>query len=178
MDTCRPYPGGALTLLGLMATFALLAPTDVHAQRFGQHDATDTNINAYYYFVEPGEATMEVRVLGAVRSPGLYLLGIENDTGRLLALSGGPLLDVRERSRSREITIQLLRPSGSSLQVVHEARLAGGLAGDAPNWPLQDGDVVSVEVVERQRFTLRDILTVANTVALIALAVERFASAR
>jgi hypothetical protein len=42
---------------------------------------------------------------------------------------------------------------------------------------LLEGDVLTAEAVLKQGFTWRDIIPVVNTIALIALAIERFASA-
>ena len=150
---------------------------EAQAQRFGQVEETESNIDSYYFYVQPGVATIEVMVMGTVRNPGLYRLSEETGLGQLLALSGGPVLDVRQRSRPRTAVVRLYRPQGQGEALIYEAEFEEDVvtAPDGRYPDLRDGDVMTVEVTERQRFVWRDLFTIANTVAVIALAVERLA---
>lgn len=156
----------------LLATALLLVPALAHAQTFDRIEERSSNVPSYFYHVQPGEATMQVEVLGAVRSPGLYVLDANTTLNELLALSGGPTLNVRTGSNRRTTIVRLMRPQREN-DPVFEAQLEGAIASfdDAP--PLADGDILNVEIIERRRFTWRDVFTVVNTVALIALSVER-----
>ncbi len=163
---------GALLLL---AWLSLHAAPAAHGQDFGQVRETDTNIASYYYYVQPGAATVQIEVLGTVRYPGLYVISEGTNLGTLLALCGGPVLDVRERSRPRKEHLRLFRTLPGSQSLIYEAALQDGVLIKPDGYPaLQTGDVVSVEVIERQRLTFRDVFTFVNSAALIALTVDRF----
>lgn len=168
---------GALIYLLAGVLLALASPqAQAQEQRFGQVEETESNITSYYYYVQTGAATIEVKVLGTVRSPGLYLLSEGTNLGQLLALSGGPVLDVSQRSKPRTAIVRLYRPQASGQDLIYEGEFERNVVTESENYPdLQDGDVMTVEVTERQRLVWRDLFTIANTVALIALAVERFA---
>lgn len=154
--------------------FFLIAPS-AQAQDFGRVEETETNADSYFFYVVPGEATIEVQVMGTVRHPGLYRLGQGADLGQLLALSGGPILDVRERDRAREATIRLYRAQAGGEELVYEAGFEASIADRSTSYPeLQNGDVMTVEVVERQRITWRDVFTFINSATLIALTIDRF----
>lgn len=154
----------------------LLLPSLAQAQSIGRAEETETNIGAYYKYVVPGVPTVLVQVLGTVRSPGLYELRADIDLGKVLALSGGPVLTPQESSKKRKITIKLFRqssgPNGNTTPI-YEANLDETVTTPSRYPPLQDGDVLLVEVFERPSFTARDALRVANAIALIALAAER-----
>lgn len=160
-------------LLGLLLALTAL---DVQAQerRFGRVEETETNIDSYYYYVQPGAAAVAVKVLGTVRNPGLYLLSEGTDLGKLLALSGGPVLDPRQRSIEHTAIIRLFRPRTGGQALIYKAELEGGVVTEPEAYPaLEDGDVMTVEVIKDRGFTWRDVFTVTNTVVLIALTVTR-----
>ena len=147
------------------------------AQDFGQVEETNTNVNSYFFFVEPGEGTIGVKVMGTVRNPGLYRLGEGTDLGQLLALSGGPVLNVRQEERDRETTIRLFRPQGSGEEkLIFKEDFEGGITTQSASYPqLRDGDVMTVEVVEDRQFEWRDALTILSAVASVAFAIGQFA---
>lgn len=169
-------PASRRLLIGLLSCFALaaLAP-EAQAQEFGQVEARESNVDAYFYYVEPGEATINVKVIGTVQSPGLYVLGQDADLGLLLALSGGPSLGIRQNSRDRTTTIRLFRPQGGgNRELIYEATLEEGIAADSEDYPqLEGGDIMAVETVERQRITWREIFTITNTIVLMGLTITR-----
>ena len=144
------------------------------AQKFGRVEQTQSNSDAYYYFVEPGSPTVQVYVLGTAKYPGLYEVGEGTNLRQLLALSGGPDFDRRQFLNKQRTTVRLHRPSGTQQTLVYEAVLESAIADSSAQQVLKDGDVLTIEVVERRRFDWRDILTivnVVNTVVLITIAV-------
>jgi len=147
------------------------------AQDFGQVEETYTNAGAYFYFVEPGEGTIEVKVMGTVRNPGLYRLGVGTDLGQFLALTGGPVHDVRDRNRDRKTTIHLLRPqSGGERALIFEEDFEGGITTWSKSYPvLQDGDVMTVEVVRDRTFEWRDAVSIISAAATVVFAIGQFA---
>ena len=156
-------------LLGVL----LVMVAGAQAQGLGRVDETTSNIPSYFFFVEPGAATVQVDVLGAVRAPGLYELTDGTDVGQLLALTGGPLLAPQQRASVRRVTIRLFRSSAGSAEPVYEQDLDEALKNIGTYPVLQDGDVLTVEVIERTRITWRDISSIVGTIGVLALAAER-----
>lgn len=154
-----------------------LAPA-AHAQTVGRVGNITAEGTAYHVFARPGEATVQVLVLGGVSSPGLYEVGAGTDLGQLLALTGGPPVAQGGRANQEvHVTVRLYRESGGTRTVLYEAPLEQMLAAPAAYPTLQDGDVFSVEtvVIEKQGFAFRDVLTLLSTAATIALVIERIA---
>lgn len=154
----------------------LFAPPISHAQNFGQVEETNTNVKAYFYFVEPGEGTIEVKVMGSVRNPGLYRLGEDTGLDQLMALTGGPVLGVRQEGRDRRTTVRLFRVrEEGSQEMVFERAFAEGIASEEAVYPpLRDGDIMTVEVVEDRRFDWRDALTIVSAAGSVAFAIAQF----
>lgn len=166
-----------LTAALLLCLGVLGANTTAQAQDFGEVEETNSNVTSYFFFVEPGEAVIEVKVMGTVRQPGLYRVNPGIDLGTLLALSGGPVLDVRDRNRDRETTIRLFRPQGGGEQaLIFEDDFEGGIATRSASYPvLQDGDVMTVEVVQDRTFEWRDAVSILSAAATVVFAIGQFA---
>ena len=106
-----------------------------------------------------------VYVWGAVRNPGFFEVGPDVDAVRLLALAGGPQGDgARAQDVVTDATVAVIRPGAG---VVYQASLEAFVIGtDVPD--LADGDALQVEVVQRNRFTFRDGLSVVGSLAGVA----------
>lgn len=141
------------------------------AQTVGRVEQTESSSNAYYTFVEVGARTVQVQVLGSVASPGLYELTEGTDVGQVLALSGGPVLTPRAPVDKREVYVRVFRP-GTSVPI-YEADLPATLTDPGAYPAFRDGDVMVVEVVERRGIDWRDIVSIANAVAVFVLALDR-----
>ncbi len=153
-------------ILGVL--FHLYASPCVQAQRFGRIEGTDTNLATYYYFVQPGMATVRIHVLGTVRSPGVYELNKGTDLGEALAFSGGPTLAVRPRANQREVMVRLFRPQMDNPLPLYEAEFNNAIGSPSTYPVLEDGDVLTVEIIERQGFSWRDGLTIVSGLSAIA----------
>jgi len=161
--------------LGLLAVLLLgLAPPAASGQSISRLEQTETNVNSFFYYVQPGAATIRTHVMGTVRYPGLYVVSEGTRLDELLSLSGGAVLDERERRSRRTVTIRLLRDTNEGRTTIFETTSREGQLNTATLPVLQDGDVMEIEVVSRRRFGLRTALTIVNTVALVGLALERF----
>lgn len=156
----------ALALLG----FTLPA---AHAQVFNRVEETNSNSTAYYFHVEPGSATIETYVMGTVGAPGLYIVADGTDLGQLLALSGGPTLNVRDRNSRRTVQIRLYRPLAYSDRPVYASDLDRAVVQQEPYPILRNGDILTVEVVEHRRFSWRDAFTVVGGISAVAVALDR-----
>ena len=137
--------------------------------RLGQSEQTRSNSTGYYYNHLPGEATIQVQVEGSVLYPGLYEVGVGTDLRRVLALAGGPRLDVRDRNSDRRVDLQLLRPSEGAIYVSTLAQ-----ASVRPDLipPLHHDDTVLVDVIERRRFGLQDAATILGALGTFGFLIQ------
>jgi hypothetical protein len=114
-------------------------------------------------------------MVGSGIQTGLYELGEGTDLEQLVALAGFNPGPSQARNR-RSITIQLYRQNDQEQrQLVHESSLQALVTAENPAPVLQLGDVVRVEVVNRERFSWRDGLRIVTAAASLALVIERLA---
>jgi len=128
---------------------------------------------SYHVFARPGQNTVQVLVLGSGIQAGLYEIGEGTDVAQLVALSGyGP--GVRRARDDRTVTIQLYRYNANrQRELVYDTSL-NELVVERGIYPtLQTGDILRVEVVDRERFSWRDGLQIFTAGAAIALTIER-----
>ena len=138
--------------------------------RIGQAEQTVTTAPGYYRHHMPGEATIQVQVSGNVVSPGLYEVADETDLRRLLALAGGPQVDIRNPDSDRRVELRLVRPERG---LVYGALLADAAANPSRIPPLCSDDALLVEVVDRRQFGWRDGLTVVGAIGTLAFALSQ-----
>lgn len=161
----------ALILLGCIRV------SPVGAQALGRIEQTETNVNSYYHFAERGTATIKVNVIGSVASPGIYEVSDGTNVETLLVLSGPSVGRQSDRGSGRQtVLVRLYRKQADGRELVYEANLSEDV-GDGTDPPiLQENDLLMVEVTE-SRIDWRDVLRIAQTVAVIGLAIDRFARA-
>jgi protein involved in polysaccharide export with SLBB domain len=135
--------------------------------------APPTQGAAVYRYVEPGTPTMDVRVWGAVGRPGVYQVARDTDLVALLTLAGGPMLSLDDDRLRRNVSVQLTRYEGADRTVVSEMPLEALTRGSDPLPGLSNGDVVTVNVISRSRFTWRDALSIVSSAGTVALLVIR-----
>lgn len=136
-------------LVGLAALAVALASPGALAQPvLGRAEAMSTNARSAFYHVRPGTASVQVQVLGAAHTPGLYEISEGTGLSALLALAGGPALGTTPAGTRDRAVVRLYR-SGTEDHVAFEAPLEQ-IAGDATTPVLQDGDVLLVEVTGGQ----------------------------
>ncbi len=147
----------------------------VHAQEgsLGRVEQTESTSNAYFTHVRPGAPTVQVQILGAVPLPGLYELTAGAKLGEALALAGGPTMGTRFRLNPRTVTVRLYRPAANPTAPFYESELEANILRPGEHPVLEDGDIMTIEVVQRQSIGWRDIIALVNTVGLVALAIER-----
>jgi hypothetical protein len=126
---------------------------------------------AVYRYAVPGSPTMDVRVWGAVRTPGTYQVELDQDLIGVLTMAGGPAFDREREGEERAVTVRLARTTDGARSVIYEAPLEE-LYGSASGYPaLQTGDILSVDVEYRQRFGWRDAATIFSSVGTVAVIV-------
>jgi len=161
-------------LHGALAFF-VFACAGVHAQSYGRVEQTQSNLNSYYYLVEPGAQTIRIYVTGPVRYPGMYEVSKGSDLRKVLALCGGPDPGRVEFTNRQRTTVRLYRGGDAEGKCVYESPLEKAVARIADAPALMEGDVITVDVAAWRRFDWRDILTIVsviNTVVLIILAAQ------
>ena len=128
---------------------------------------------AYYDYGEPGDVTVLVNVWGTVRYPGLYEIPKGTTLSVLFSLAGGPQVTVRPKKNQRTVTARLIR--GSNDDPVFESEMANEILAFGADVEVMEGDVLTVETVERVGIGWRDIFPVVAAIASVTLAVERLA---
>ena len=110
-----------------------------------------TSGTSYRMFVEPGEPTIEVLLVGSAGNSGLYLIGEDTSLTELLALSGGATLPTTTDVVVRDVRVRLLRTQDAQRVVVYEAPIDQALLEPGNHPALQNGDLVQVEIEQRRR---------------------------
>ncbi|GIV60707.1 hypothetical protein GQ464_004485 [Rhodocaloribacter litoris] len=160
-----------LCILSLLLVTGL-ATLPAQGQAFGRHNSITATGTSYHVFTQPGDATIQVLVVGSA-STGIYEVSDGTDLGRLLALTGfsmapgGPGQSVKYR-------IKLFRETGGGRrEVLYDEPIEQMLAHPGAYPVLQEGDIVMVESRVRQGFQWRDALTILTSIGTVALLVER-----
>ncbi|MEM6336500.1 MAG: SLBB domain-containing protein [Bacteroidota bacterium] len=121
--------------------------TDLDRSRYGQA--------AVYKYAEQGDVTVAINVWGTVRNPGLYELPEGATLNDVVSMAGGPANFVYDPTRSdRKITIEVARRTDGGYTTIVESDL-DALVGSS-EMIMQDGDVIFLETLDRQRFNLRN----------------------
>lgn len=158
-------------LIGGILSFGL-APNTVKAQEFGRPNNIETNA-AYFFYGQPGEATIQVSLLG-VRASGIYEVPDSTDLRKVLSLAGGMNLRPRTDSEKRpRVTIHLHRGGQSGADPVFEALLREILRGEKEVPMLRENDVIMVDVVQPSEFTFSQGLSIVSTLTSVALLIAR-----
>lgn len=145
------------------------AAADQPVTRLGQSEQTRNNSTGYYYHHLPGEATIQIQVQGTVLYPGLYEVAVGTDLRRVLALAGGPRIDLRDRQSDRRVELRLLRPDVGQ---VFGATLADAAVRPDVIPPLHHDDTLLVEVIERRRFTWQDAATLVGALGTVGFLLQ------
>ena len=154
---------------------ALLLVGDVRGQSEGVFpmEAREAISVSYHRFVRPGEVPMNVEVMGLVRSPGVYEVGLNTDLGRMLALAGGSSEGLRSSGEDVKLRVDLYRPDASGRRLIYSTSLDSLFLESVPYPELQEGDVINVHGTVKKRFGWRDSLSIATSAAALALFIER-----
>ena len=166
-------------LLLLVATPVVQAQTtaiDPCIGRLGRAQLTQTTAtNTYFSFYQPGEATVQVHVEGAVQQPGLYEVGVGTDLGRVLALSGGPQYETREGNRDRNVEVRLFRPNAGYAPIY--ATTLQDTATNPDVYPnLCEGDTMLIDVIESKRFGWQEVGIIAGGLSAVAFIIRAIAN--
>ncbi|MEM8488543.1 MAG: hypothetical protein AAF564_23550 [Bacteroidota bacterium] len=159
-------------VLGLFVFIQIAGAPYAQAQEFGRMDDVETNINAFYYLVEPGTATIQISVFGKVQNPGVYVLEDGVNLSLLLGLSGGPT-STNQPDVKQTTTVRMYRNSGSMRSLAYEASFDEVMDRAADSPTLSEGDIVIIDVEQKRKMNWRDIFTVIGPLLSTLLLIER-----
>ena len=154
-----------------------LATTNwVSAQNVRNPDDVIASGTAYHIFAEPGEPTVRVLVLSPTAS-GVYVVGETTNMLDLLALTGSSGSIEESAEYVRTATVRLMREQGGTRSVIYERPFEDFLAEPASYPTLQDGDIFTLDVQQRRKVGVREVLTYTSQLASITLLVLRLTGA-
>ncbi len=156
-------------ILGMFVLASLVGTVEVSAQTLGRVESTNSTAPDYYFFVQPGERTIQVYLIGALGNPGLYEVGSETTLGQVLAIAGGPSMTTLQARNKRKTEIRVIRSSGEA----YFANLDDSLTPYVDFPGLREGDIVRVDVIESTKFGWRDGLQIVTAAASLALIYDR-----
>lgn len=165
-----------LFVFGLLCLLPLAAGTPAMAQNLSNPMDVTASGTAYRIFAQPGEPTVQVLVLGD-GATGMYVVGASTSLVELLALTGTGATATGSADVVRDVTVRLMREQGGRRAVVYEQEFEGFLSEPGTYPTLQDGDIFTVEIQQRRRVGLREVLEVSSRLASITLLVLRLADA-
>lgn len=152
----------------LTAVF-LAAPA--FGQEYGRLGDIQYSGTSYHIFARPGEATVQVIVMGA--GGGIYEIGENTRLDELFALvGGGGQVDLSERP-SALTSVRLYRNQSAQRSLVYDASIEEMLTYPGAYPTLRDGDVFVIESKPIQRFGWRDGLSILTGVSALLLVSER-----
>lgn len=155
--------------------FLIMGPAADGARAQNLTGGVQSEGTSYHLYARPGQNTVQVLVLGSGIQAGLYEVGEGTDIAQLVGLSGYRP-GVRRARDDRTVTIQLYRDNTNGQRgLVYDSSLSDLVAEQSAYPTLQTGDIVRVEVVDRERFSWRDGLQIFTAGAAIALTIERLA---
>lgn len=144
------------------------------AQTFGRVGDIEARGTAYHVYARPGDATVQVLVMGI--GGGIYEVTDGTRLDELLALvggTGGTELGGEMPTIRRRTTVRLYRGTGGRRSLIYEAPLEEMLLQTDQHPRLQDGDLFLVETITRNRFGFREGVQLVGGLASLALLVER-----
>jgi hypothetical protein len=163
----------------LVAMLAITAAVPASGQSGAVPDIDRSRYSpaAFYHYAEAGDVTMQVNVWGTVRNPGLYEVPRDMRLSTLFSVAGGPAITERRQRDRRSVVVRVARMQDGRRQIIYEAVMENEIFASDEDPMMAHGDVLTVESVATERFGWRDAVTIVNAVALVALAIERFAAA-
>ena len=152
----------------------ILCMSPVSAQEFKRLEDINSTGTAYNIFAKEGEATLQVLVLGNLGASGIYEIGANIELDQLLALSGATLPQ-NTSGVTTNVTVRLFREGAGRRELVYEAPMDQMLSEPGLYPSLQDGDLLTIDAVtrERNRITFLEGIRIVGAVAALITLFER-----
>lgn len=160
----------------LLVLLATAGAETLQAQTFGRAGDVQSVGTAYHVFTRPGEATVQIIVMGL--GGGIYEVGESTRLDELLALIGGAQgeeIGQQQSGLTRRTTVRLYRMTGGQRSLIYEAPIEEVLLDPGTHPELRDGDYLGIEIVNRTRLGWRDGLRLLTSVGTLILVVDRLA---
>lgn len=162
--------------VGLSCVLFLSVALPSQAQTFGRVGDIESRGTSYHVYARPGDATVQVLVMGF--GGGIYEVTDGTRLDELLALVGGatgPEIGPQDRLIRRTTTVRLYRGSEGRRSLIYEAPLEQMLLETDQHPRLLDGDLFLIETETRRRFSFRDGVQIIGGLASFALLIDRIA---
>ena len=153
----------------LALALCLLAISPVHAQ--GTTTPPAAGGVSYKTYYTQGEITMQVFLISSTGSTGIYEIGKDTRLLELITLAGFAPPVRNERNVVRN-TISVIRPRQSN-EPIYEARIERLVMEPERHPPLEDGDMILIESVQKTRFTWREVVSFVSGVSSVLLLAGR-----
>lgn len=127
---------------------------------------------SYHRFVRPGEATVEVLMLGNVGASGVYVVGVDTGLPEFLALSG-MTFGASSRGERSQITVRIYRQQGAQRELIFESPVEEVLTAPANIPAFRSGDIVYLESVSRTRFDWFQVIRTVSSIASLIYVAQR-----
>jgi len=152
----------------LLCCFALVLTNIAYTQVEGGIGPSlpDASAASFYYISKPGELTMQVNIWGAVQKPGRYEISTSTDLVQLVSYAGGPNQDAKfDQVR----VTRLMKKEVTTVRTEYYVDLEDLSATEESKLQLYPGDTIFIDHTSWS--TVRDILTVVSTAAMITSAI-------
>ena len=146
----------------------------LRAQTFGRLGDIESQGTAYHVYARPGDATVQVLVMGL--GSGIYEVSSGTRLDELLALIGGATgstFGAQSSNMRRTTTLRLYRLNDEERTLLYESSVEEMLMHPGTYPELQDGDLFLVETMLRSRLEWRDALRLIMTTASLILIIDR-----
>lgn len=130
---------------------------------------------SYHVYRRPGEATIQLYVVGASGSTGIYVVGSETTLSEMMALIGSAPASVETEMLERTARVRVLREQGDRRLAIYEATTEEALAEPGTHPPLMDRDMIAYDVELQQRTSFLQVVEVAARFATLTLLFLRLA---
>lgn len=161
-----------IPLKSSILVLCFMAATAV-AQRNSDLSSATPNAQAgsYFYVARPNEMTMQINIWGFVQNPGRYEVNTSTDLIQLLSYAGGPTNDAdiedvritRIVRRDGILSTKEMRVNLRKMDRLEETKIM-----------LQPGDTIYMD--HTSWLTVRDIVSVVTTAAIVTAAVAQILS--
>jgi len=156
----------SIPLISLLATACLAAglsalqPSAAYAQDLQLPEQSYVN-----EFARPGQPTMTLYLWGSVGTTGIWRVEQDVDAIQLLSVAGVPGLGASESEVRQRFILHIYREEAGKRSQVYEVDIENLIGGEATAPPLQDGDILAIEVETRRRISIGLVFTTLRTIS-------------
>ena len=124
-------------------------------------------------FSRPGRPTMMIYVWGTASTPGIWKVERDVDFLELLSAAQIPNFANIESTSKQTVNVRVYRTTGGRRVEIFASEMKK-LLTDGKDYPgLQEGDIILLETITKQRFNLQTIFSAIGAAASIVLLIIR-----